>query len=88
METFTLYSKPDCPFCDQAKALLESKGLAYEVIHLDVGQQRSADEAYISRDDLLKLIPTARSMPQVLKQSETSALYIGGFQELKKHLHT
>lgn len=87
MQTFTLYSKPQCPFCDQAKALLESKGFQFDVVNLDVGQPKEEGKLYISRDELLAKIPTARTMPQILKQDDSSSMYIGGFQELKKHLH-
>ncbi len=87
MQTFTVYSKPQCPFCDQAKALLESKGVPFAVVNLDIGQQKEEGKLYISRDELLAKIPTARTMPQILKQDDTSSMYIGGYQELKKHLH-
>lgn len=30
----TVYSKDYCPYCDRAKSLLESKGVAFEVIEL------------------------------------------------------
>lgn len=88
MEMFTVYSKPSCSHCDQAKALLEAKGLPFEVITLDVGQQKEDGVAYITRDELLAKIPSARTMPQIIKQDSTSALYIGGYTELRKHLHS
>jgi glutaredoxin len=70
---YTIYTKPNCTFCDQAKALLSSKGLAFESIKLGEG---------ISRDELLAKIPTARTMPQIMKDGTL----IGGFQELRKEL--
>lgn len=76
---FTVYSKPACPFCDQAKALLEAKGLEFKVINLDVGQPKVEGAEYISRDDLLAKIPGARTMPQILRGDER----VGGFTELK-----
>lgn len=79
---FTVYSKPACTFCDQAKALLESKGLEFKIVNLDVGQQKVEGAEYISRDDLLAKIPGARTMPQIL-QGDT---LVGGFTELKKLL--
>lgn len=84
---FTVYSKPACTYCDMAKALLKQQGLDYQEIILDVGQPKTEGTTYISRDELLAKIPTARTMPQILKETETSAMYIGGFQELKAHLH-
>ena len=57
------------------------------IINLDVGQTHVDGEVYISRDELLAKIPSARTMPQIFKQSNTAAIHIGGFAELKKHLH-
>ena len=44
---YTVYSKPNCTFCDQAKSLLKAKGLEFREIHFDVGQPKveSAREA-------------------------------------------
>ena len=70
---YTVYTKDNCTFCDQAKALLSSKGLPFETIKLGEG---------ISRDELLAKIPTARTMPQIMKDGAL----IGGFQELRKEL--
>ena len=86
MLKFTVYSKPNCPFCDQAKALLESKGFNFDVIHLDVGQQKEEGERYIERNDLLARIPNARTMPQIVRNDDTSSVVIGGFTELKAHI--
>lgn len=79
---FTVYSKPACPFCDQAKALLGQKGLPYQEVILDVGQMKEQDAAYIGREDLLKIVPNARTMPQILNGKEI----VGGFTDLKKYL--
>lgn len=80
---YTVYSKPACPMCNHAKALLQSKGLPFNVIHLDVGQPKDEAAKYISRDALIaKIPPTARTMPQIFKGDE----YIGGFEELKTQL--
>lgn len=83
---FTVYSKPNCPYCDQAKALLESKGFEFDVVNLDVGQTKEAGQAYIERNDLLAKIPNARTMPQIVREDSTSAVVIGGFTELKNHI--
>lgn len=83
---YIVYSKPACTFCDQAKALLEAKGLSFDVINLDVGQPKAADQTYISRDALLDLIPTARTMPQIMRQDDGGVSLIGGFTELRASL--
>ena len=33
--TLTVYTKNNCPFCDRAKALLESKGINYTAINIE-----------------------------------------------------
>jgi glutaredoxin len=88
MQVFTVYSKPNCTYCDQAKALLEQQGVQYAVINLDVGQPRQEGQEYISRDALVALMPAARTMPQIVKHDSTSAVHIGGYEDLKRHLHS
>lgn len=68
-----LWSKEQCTFCDQAKALLESKGISYE--------ERKIGDGY-TREELLEAVPTARTVPQIFLDDE----YVGGFNELKTKL--
>jgi glutaredoxin len=82
----TVYSKPACPFCDQAKALLEQQGLPYDEVVLDVGQPKLEGVSYISRDELLARIPNARTMPQIVHSTESASLIIGGYTDLKRSL--
>ena len=69
----TVWSKNSCPFCVQAKALLESKGIEFE--------ERNINKDW-SKEQLLESVPTARTVPQILLDGEL----IGGFTELQKHL--
>ena len=69
----TVWSKNSCPFCVQAKALLESKGIEFEERNI------SADW---TREQLLEAVPTARTLPQIFLDDN----YIGGFTELRRHL--
>lgn len=68
-----VWSKDACPFCVQAKALLESRGIDYE--------ERNVQHEW-TREQLLEAVPTARTLPQIFLD-ET---YVGGFTELRKHL--
>lgn len=68
-----VWSKYDCPFCDQAKALLTQKGIEIE--------ERKIGDGF-TKTDLLEAVPTARTVPQIFLDEE----YIGGFTELKKRL--
>jgi len=68
-----VWSKNQCPYCDQAKALLKHKGIDYE--------ERNINNGY-SKEQLLEAVPTARTVPQVFLDDN----YIGGFTELRTHL--
>lgn len=69
----TVWSKYNCPFCDQAKKLLELKGIEFE--------ERKIGDGY-TREDLLEAVPTAKTVPQIFLDDKL----IGGFTELKQHL--
>lgn len=68
-----IWSKPMCPYCDQAKNLLSNKG--YEI------EERKVGDGYL-KEDLLEAVPGARTVPQIFIDGE----YIGDFTALKKHL--
>ena len=69
----TIWSKYHCPYCDQAKALLQQKGIQFEEKKIGVGY---------TREELLEAVPTARTVPQIFLDDKL----IGGFTELKAHL--
>jgi glutaredoxin 3 len=71
--TAIIWSKYNCPYCDQAKALLTQKGIIYE--------ERKIGDGY-SKEELLEAVPNARTVPQIFLDGNL----IGGFTELKKHL--
>lgn len=73
MSKAIVWSKYNCPFCDQAKALLEFKGIEFE--------ERKIGDGY-TKEDLLEAVPTARTVPQIFLDDKL----IGGFTELKQHL--
>jgi glutaredoxin 3 len=73
MTTAIVWSKDSCPFCVQAKALLESKGIEYE--------ERNVSQDW-TREQLLEAVPTARTLPQIFLDQEL----VGGFTELRKKL--
>ena len=68
-----VWSKDSCPFCVQAKALLESRGIEYE--------ERNINQDW-TREQLLEAVPTARTLPQIFLDQEL----VGGFTELRKKL--
>ena len=71
--TAVLWSKYNCPYCDQAKALLKSKGIVFE--------EKKIGDGY-TKEELLEAVPTARTLPQIFLDGEL----VGGFTELRKKL--
>ena len=69
----TVWSKDQCPYCVQAKALLNSKGIEFE--------ERNITQGTWTKEQLLEAVPTARTLPQIFLDGEL----IGGFTELKRH---
>ena len=68
-----VWSKPACPFCVKAKNLLKNKGIEYE--------EKNIAEGY-KIEDLLALVPNARTMPQIWLDGE----HIGGYDQLEAKL--
>jgi glutaredoxin len=68
-----VWSKYNCPYCDQAKALLTQRNIAYE--------ERKIGDGY-TREDLLESVPNARTVPQIFINNQL----VGGFTELKIYL--
>jgi len=68
-----VWSKYHCPFCDQAKALLNGRGVKFE--------ERKIGDGY-TREELLEAVPNARTVPQIIINGNL----IGGFTELRKYI--
>jgi glutaredoxin 3 len=77
-----IYSQPNCTFCDQAKALMKSKSIAYTELILNVGQKQEEGKTYVPVSHLRDKAPNARTVPQIFDGKHL----IGGFQELQKWL--
>jgi len=67
--TLTVYTRNDCPYCDRAKTLLDSKGVDYHSINVE--------EAPDAREFLLD--QGLRSVPQIFNGT---TLIPGGYQGL------
>jgi glutaredoxin 3 len=76
---FTIYSKPSCSYCEQAKGLLAAKGLEYQELILDVGQVKDPAKTYTTVHQLKQRVPDARTVPQIFRDDE----HVGGFDALK-----
>ncbi|MEW6984356.1 glutathione peroxidase [Colwelliaceae bacterium 6471] len=70
-QLITIFSKPSCPYCHKAKALLAEQGLQYE--ELTVGKDISIAG--------VKALTNADSVPQIFIDGK----YIGGSEELTSY---
>ena len=68
-----IWSKPACGYCVKAKSLLKNKGIEYEEKNIAEGH---------NIQDMLALVPNARTMPQVWLDEE----HIGGYDQLEANL--
>lgn len=72
---FTIYGKPNCPWCDAAKATLNRRGYAYKYVELK-------DSTAI--EEFQKLFPAAKTVPQVLWYDQ----WVGGYEQLDDFIKT
>ncbi len=70
---YTIYSKPSCGYCLQAKDLLEQSKLEFEYKQLGT---------HYSLQEFMELFPNASTFPMIVKDGEL----IGGYSELVEHL--
>lgn len=68
-----VWSKSQCPYCDQAKQLLTMKGIEFE--------ERKITEGW-TKEQLLEAVPNARTVPQIFLDD----VLVGGYQELRTRL--
>jgi glutaredoxin len=68
-----VWSKDQCPYCVQAKSLLESRGIEYE--------ERNVSKDW-TKEQLLEAVPTARTLPQIIINNNL----VGGFTELRRYV--
>ena len=73
MNPVIIWSKYNCPYCDQAKALLKDRRIPFE--------ERKIGDGY-TKEELLEAVPNARTVPQIIINGTS----IGGFTELRKYI--
>lgn len=69
MQNIKIYSTRQCPFCDNAKALLQARGVAFE--ELDVTEDTGLMQQMMQRSG-------NRTVPQIFINGKA----VGGFHEL------
>ncbi len=68
-----IYGKPQCPFCDRAKALCEQRQYDFQYYQLGVD---------FTRDEVLEMFPDARTFPQI----KVGGKSIGGWDKFPQYL--
>ena len=72
--TITIYSKPNCVFCDKAKSMVKNLGFEYE--------EKMFGKDFNTPDELYEAVgKQVRTMPQII----IDAKHIGGYNELVEH---
>jgi glutaredoxin 3 len=64
-----IWSKNKCIFCDMAKEFCDKFDIPYEERNIDIN---------FTKDDMLKMVPDAKTVPQIFINDE----YIGGYTDL------
>lgn len=75
MSKAIVWTKTTCPFCINAKKLLDLKGIEYEERNISLGEW--------SREQLLEAVPGARTVPQIFIDGKL----IGTYDNLKEHFN-
>ena len=70
-----IYSKDNCPWCDRAKELMNSKGTEYREIK--IGHD-------ITRESFMEQFPNVRTVPYILISEEVT----GGYDVLLSHFNS
>jgi glutaredoxin 3 len=73
MSNVIIWSKYNCPYCDQAKALLKQRDVRFE--------EKKIGDGY-TKEELLEAVPNARTVPQIIINGNL----IGGFTKLRKYI--
>ena len=73
MSKAIVWTKTHCPYCVNAKNLLQSKDIEYE--------ERNIQDGDWTREQLLEAVPGARTVPQIFLDGKL----IGGYDQLKEY---
>ena len=72
--TITIYSKPNCVFCDKAKSMVKNLGFEYE--------EKMFGKDFNSVEELYEAVgKQVRTMPQIIIDDK----HIGGYNELVEY---
>ena len=74
--TITIYSKPNCVFCEKAKSMVKNLGFEYE--------EKMFGKDFKSPEELYEAVgKQVRTMPQIIIDDK----HIGGYNELVEYFN-
>ena len=76
MNEYVIYGAPSCSYCDQAKRLLDMKGLPYT--YMDAPSSTYFQETFVNKG--------IRKVPQIFVSELAGERHVGGFEELMQEL--
>lgn len=80
-----IYTKTICPYCIRAKKILDGLHIPYDefIISTGFGEQKpNNNQYYVTREQLLERLPTARTVPQIWIDGE----HVGGCDDLEAQI--
>jgi glutaredoxin 3 len=83
-EGWVIYTRSDCPYCVEAKALLAKQGLP--VITIDLSEHDRRQAFFKNRGFTGKTGPYGNTMPKIYEIVNVRHILVGGYEELKKAL--
>ncbi len=73
MSVVTVYTKDLCGYCDAAKSLLERMNVRFDEAKIGTD---------ITREELLEIVPNARTAPQIVINNKV----VGGYDDLVDYI--
>lgn len=70
-----IFSTPQCSYCNQAKEILDRRGVTYS--DFDISDPKH-------REELLRRLPRAKAIPQIFVDGD----HIGGYEDLRQLVDT
>lgn len=81
---FTIYGKPNCPYCTRAKDALISKGIHF--VYLTLDEDFTVPELIELVIEKTGVRPSTFPQIFVRDEEETDTMHVGGFTELVNFL--
>ena len=79
---YKVFSKPNCVFCDKAKAMLKKLDIPYEEYKLSTNMTGGDGKYEITIEQMFEMIgKQVRSMPQIMSNEK----HIGGYTDLREY---